>query len=76
MLQATANSDHGSIPSIAGQVYLIDDRGKLIMHLYDDRGLDVIAANSSTLLPAYKQFGDWILDNQRRKIDLRFNEIS
>jgi hypothetical protein len=57
-------------------VYLIDDRGKLIMHLYDDRGLDVIAANSSTLLPAYKQFGDWILDNQRRKIDLRFNEIS
>ncbi len=44
------------------------------MHMYDDRGLDVIAANDSTLLPIYERFGEWILDNQCRKIELRFKE--
>jgi hypothetical protein len=75
IFQAIANSDHGRIPSIAGGVYIIDDRAKLIMHMYDDRGLDVIAADASMLVGLYKGFGDWILDNQRLKIDLRFKEI-
>jgi hypothetical protein len=42
------------------------------MHMYDDRGLDIIATNASTLLPLYERFADWILDNQRQKIDFRF----
>jgi len=74
MFQAIANSDHGLIPSIAGGVYTIDDRAKLITHMYDDRGLDVIADNTSALVALYERFADWILDNQRRKIDLRFKE--
>jgi hypothetical protein len=61
MFQAIANSDHGLIPAIAGSVYVIDDRAKLIMHMYDDRGLDVIAANASTLAALYKRFSDWVL---------------
>jgi hypothetical protein len=72
MFQAIANRDHGRIPSIAGSTYTIDDRAKLIMHMYDDRGLDIIATNASTLLPLYERFADWILDNQRQKIDVRF----
>jgi len=74
MFQAIAYADHGRIPSIAGRVYTIADRTKVIMHMYDDRGLDVIAHSASTLLPLYERFGDWILDNQRRKIELRFKE--
>jgi hypothetical protein len=43
--------------------------------MYDDRGLDVIAASASTLLPIYERFGDWILDNQRHRIDFRFKNF-
>ena len=74
MFQAIANRERGGIPSIESGVYTIDDRARLIMHMYDDRGLDVIATNASTLQPLYQRFGDWILDSQRRKIDLRFKE--
>jgi hypothetical protein len=75
MFQAIANVDHGRVPSIAGRAYTIDDRAKLLMHMYDDRGLDVIAASASTLLPIYERFGDWILDNQRHRIDFRFKNF-
>src|ERR1700733_9137768 len=74
MLQAVANRERGGTPSIGSGVYAIDDRAKLILHMYDDRGLDIIAANASTLVPLYERYADWILDNQRRKIDLRFKE--
>jgi uncharacterized protein DUF3885 len=75
MFQAVANRERGGIPAIGSGVYALDDRAKLIIHMYDDRGLDVIAADPSTLVPLYQRFGDWILENQRRKIDLRFREV-
>jgi hypothetical protein len=75
MFQAIANSDHGRVPSIAGRVYIIQDHAKLLIHMYDDRGLDVIASSHSTLLPVYEKFGDWILDNQRHRIDFRFTNF-
>jgi hypothetical protein len=40
--------------------------------MYDDRGLDVIAAELNTLRPMFESFNDWILDNQRHRIELRF----
>jgi len=76
MFQAVANRERGGAPSIGSGVYTIDDRKKLIMHMYDDRGLDVIAADPSTLVPLYARFGCWILANQRGKIDLRFKELT
>ncbi len=72
MSQAVANREGGGIPAIGSGVYAIDDRANVIVHMYDDRGLDVIAANAHSLRPLYERFGNWILDNQRRKIDLRF----
>lgn len=75
MFQAIANGDHGRVPSIAGRVYIIQDHARLLMHMYDDRGLDVIASSHSTLLPVYEKFSDWILNDQRLKIDLRFTDF-
>jgi hypothetical protein len=75
MFQAIANADLGGTPSIAGRVYAIDHRAKIIMHMYDDRGLDVIATNASALLPVYDRFSNWILDNQRHRIEFRFKNF-
>ena len=67
MLQAVANRDRGRTPSIGSGVYTIDHRAKLILHMkIYDRGLDIIAADISTLVPVYELYADWIFSYQRR----------
>jgi hypothetical protein len=36
--------------------------------MYDDRGLDMIAASSETLIPIYRTFNDWVLNSCRERI--------
>ena len=72
MFQAIANREQKGYPKIASGVYIINPRSKIIMHMYDDRGLDVIATELITLRPLFESFGAWILDNQRHRIEFRF----
>jgi hypothetical protein len=72
MFQAIANREQLGSPKIRSGVYVIDPNNELIMHMYDDRGLDVIAVELDTLRPLFETFGDWVLDNQRHKIEFRF----
>jgi hypothetical protein len=75
IFQGIANRERPGTPKVASAVYVLDENSKLIMHMYDDRGLDVIAHASSTLLPICDRFGDWIVDNQRRKTSSRFGTL-
>ena len=72
MFQAIANREQDGIPKVSSGVFVIDPRSKVIMHMYDDRGLDIIAAKLNTLCPLFESFGDWILENQRHRIASRF----
>ncbi len=63
-------------PKVTSGVYVIDPHSKIIMHMYDDRGLDIIAAELNTIRPLFESFRDWILDNQRHRIELRFSTAS
>jgi len=72
MFQAIANREQDGIPKVSSGVFVIDPRSMVIMHMYDDRGLDIIAARLNTLRPLFEKFGDWILDNQRHRIASRF----
>ncbi len=47
---------------LGGQVYLLNPSAGLLLHMYDDRGLDVIATSTVPLLPLQKQFCEWIND--------------
>ena len=49
----------------AREVYLVSPGRQLVFHMYDDRGLDVAAADIETLRPLYAQFADWLLDYDR-----------
>jgi hypothetical protein len=40
----------------------------MIIHMYDDRGLDMIAASRKALIPIYRTFSDWVLDSDRERI--------
>jgi hypothetical protein len=72
MFQAIANREQPGSPKIGSRVYAIDPNNKLIMHMYDDRGLDVIAAELDTLRPLFDTFGEWVLENQRHRVEFRF----
>lgn len=53
-------------------IYFINMTKKMIFHLYDDRGCDVIAAKKEDLYILYKKYNDWILDYDRNQIDQLF----
>ena len=54
------------------EIYFVNIDKKLIFHMYDDRGLDIIAADKETLRPIYVKHNDLILDYDRSNIDKLF----
>jgi hypothetical protein len=70
--KGVANREQAGVPKISSGVFVIDPTSKVIMHMYDDRGLDIIAAELNTLRPLFKIFGDWILNSQRHRVEFRF----
>lgn len=76
MFQAIANREQDGMPKVSSGVFVIDPRSKIIMHMYDDRGLDIIATELNTLRPLFESFGDWVLENQRHRIAFRFGTTS
>ncbi|MCP1146093.1 DUF3885 domain-containing protein [Lysinibacillus endophyticus] len=53
-------------------IYFINVTKKMIYHLYDDRGCDVIASNKEDLDSLYEELNDWILDYDREQINKIF----
>lgn len=54
------------------EIYFLNIGKKLIFHMYDDRGLDIISSDKETLRPIYKHHNDWLLDYDRERIDKQF----
>lgn len=57
-----------------GNIYIIDRARSVILHVYDDRGMDIAAAHPSAILPLYKTFNSWLLDYDRQKMDFVFGK--
>ncbi len=74
ILAGIANADHARFPALSGKVYFVNPRTNVIMHMYDDRGLDIIAQTKPTLTPLYRNFDSWILDYDRNRIDTLFGD--
>jgi len=46
----------------------------LILHMYDDRGLDLIARHRSDLQAIYDAHKSWVLDYDRHRIERVFEQ--
>lgn len=53
-------------------IYFVNVTRKLIYHLYDDRGCDVLASNKEDIHFLYEEDNDWILEYDRAEIDHLF----
>jgi len=58
--------------STSKEIYFLNIDRRLIFHMYDDRGLDIIAADTEILRPIYEKHNDLILDYDKERIDKQF----
>ena len=54
-------------------IYFVNVTRKMIFHLYDDRGCDIIASDKEALRSLYTNRHDWILEYDREQIDNMMN---
>jgi hypothetical protein len=52
--------------------HLLDLERGILLHVYDDRGMDVSALTASPLLPFFTKFDDWLLDHDRGRMEAAF----
>lgn len=50
---------------MASNVFFLNTKAEILYHLYDDRGLDVVATDKMTLQPIYQSYHTWLLDYDR-----------
>jgi hypothetical protein len=74
VFEGIASADHAQTPSVSGRIYFLNPAREMIIHMYDDRGLDMIAASRAALIPIYRTFSDWVLDADRERTP-RFSRI-
>lgn len=74
LLKAIGNQDMGVNPSFEDYVFFININDNIVYNLYDDRGLDLVSSEISSLELIYLKYGDWILDYDRKRIDKTFSK--
>ena len=60
-------------PNPPCRVYLIDAANGILVHPYDDRGMDIICRRPTMLKTLYEKHNRYLLDYDREDMDLSFN---
>lgn len=68
LLWFPASAEMGFEPQLWANIYLLNRNKKILIHPYDDRGMDVISMDKATLLPLYHQYNEWLLDYDRARM--------
>ncbi|RSK48341.1 DUF3885 domain-containing protein [Hymenobacter rigui] len=59
-------------PRLHDDVFFVNIRSGLVLHMYDDRGLDVIGPSTKALQPIYQSHQHLLLDYDREQMDATF----
>ncbi|MGK0381975.1 MAG: hypothetical protein ACI8QG_001738 [Flavobacteriales bacterium] len=59
-------------PSLIGECFIINHDKGIILSVYDERGMDVIATDDCVLAQLYEKHNACILDYDRERIDTVF----
>jgi hypothetical protein len=68
LLVAIANHEMGLTPRVADRCYFVNTARHTIFHLYDDRGLDIVAERPAPLEALYRRHGGWLLAHDRDRM--------
>lgn len=53
-------------------IYIVAEEARIIAHVYDDRGMDIVSSERTALREIYKQFEDWLLPHDIEKMTTTF----
>lgn len=59
-------------PALSGWLYLADPARGIVVHPYDDRGMDIVGPNRALLAELYHRFNAYLLDYDRDRMDAYF----
>jgi hypothetical protein len=68
LLWCSVGAEMAVRPRVPLTIYLIDPARRIMMHVYDDRGMDVSAVLPNVLTPAYVAFDHWLLAYDRPRM--------
>ncbi|UWG95932.1 DUF3885 domain-containing protein [Dehalobacter sp. DCM] len=72
LLEEIIKADIGGFCELVSSIFLLDTNLNILFHLYDDRGLDVVAEYRDTIAHLYYKFGDWVLKDDKEQIHKTF----
>lgn len=72
LLKEIIISDLGGEHLLTASVFWLWSNCKIMFHLYDDRGADLVASEKSAIIDAYTRFNKWILEYDRERIKSTF----
>lgn len=72
LLWGALAKDLGIRPSLGGDLYVADPARGVLVHPYDDRGMDVIGPSHALLAELYERVGDCLLEYDRARMDAFF----
>ncbi len=75
LLDGIIQTDFSGFLELASAVFFFDTQNALLFHLYDDRGLDIVAAEKQSLLELYQKCSNWLLDYDRKRMDDTFSDL-
>ncbi len=73
LLQAIIHTDFHGFRELSSAVFFLNTTDHILYHLYDDRGLDVVAETKESILPLYQQFQNWLLDYDKKRMQTIFS---
>lgn len=56
-------------PDAAAISYLYDPDAEIVLHVYDDRGMDLISLSETALRSTYDRYASWLLDWDRPRME-------
>lgn len=76
LLWASVASEMAMGPKAPVVCYLYAPDTGVLMHVYDDRGMDLTALRPEPLTQIHRQFDDWVLDYDRPRIEAVFGKLN
>lgn len=73
LLRGIIQTDFTDFLELSSAVFFFDTTAQILLHLYDDRGMDIAAASRDSLHTLYTQFSNWLLEYDRARMDQLFH---
>ena len=74
LLRGIIQTDFMDFLELSSAVFFFDTTSHILLHLYDDRGMDIAAASIESLRSLYEQFPNWLLAYDRKRMDTLFQD--